>query len=135
VSAGRWLVLALATAGCAREPKDPHTDHDSATSGAVHDSGASSQEAGEAADSGTLPDDGDDGDAPDGEDVYYTICGGCHGVDAEGGAGPSLQGTALSVSEVTTIAMEGTGSMPAMLRDQPAEASAVAEWLVTRFGS
>lgn len=71
----------------------------------------------------------------DGEDVYYSVCGGCHGVDAEGGAGPSLQGTARSVAEITTIAMEGKGSMPAMLFGQPDEAEAVARWLVERFGS
>jgi mono/diheme cytochrome c family protein len=93
--------------------------------------GASCREPDASEDSGTA--DEDDG-SPDGEDVYYSVCGGCHGVDAEGGAGPSLQGTALSVAEITSIAMEGTGSMPAMLSGQPDEAEAVARWLVERFG-
>jgi mono/diheme cytochrome c family protein len=52
------------------------------------------------------------GSAQRGAEVYEANCATCHGVDAEGGAGPNLTRTSLSAAELESIVREGQGTMP-----------------------
>ena len=53
-------------------------------------------------------------------------CAGCHGASAEGGIGPALAGTSLSLAEFQAVVRQGPGSMPAYsaadLSDQAVQA-------------
>lgn len=55
-------------------------------------------------------------------------CAGCHGGNYEGGVGPALKGTALSVEEITDVLTNGKGTgMPGGL--VPGQEAAMAEWI------
>jgi cytochrome c551 len=57
------------------------------------------------------------GDAAAGQEVFSTVCTGCHlnnGQDA-GGVGPQLAGQGLDAEYVTMTVMNGRGAMPAGL--------------------
>jgi mono/diheme cytochrome c family protein len=45
-------------------------------------------------------------------DFYGAQCAACHGAGGEGGGGPSLQTSVLSVEEITTVIAEGAAGMP-----------------------
>ena len=82
---------------------------------------------------GSDGDDGSDGGEVSGETVYGSACSGCHGSDGGGVSGPPLQGTALSADQISTIAQDGQGGMPAILSGKPDEADAVAQYILDTF--
>jgi mono/diheme cytochrome c family protein len=47
-----------------------------------------------------------------GAELYVQLCVACHGADGEGGAGPPLAALGLSGEELSTLIVEGQGSMP-----------------------
>ena len=49
---------------------------------------------------------------PDGGAVYAANCAACHGASGEGGIGPSLQASTVSLSQMVSIVKNGVGSMP-----------------------
>ena len=49
----------------------------------------------------------------DGGAIYSAECASCHGASGEGGIGPSLQASTLSLSQIVAIVTDGQGSMPA----------------------
>ena len=55
------------------------------------------------------------GDATRGKQVFVVNCSGCHGMDADGGVGPSLHGTGLTAAGVEAIVAAGRGVMPSAL--------------------
>lgn len=55
------------------------------------------------------------GDAQRGEAVFKQMCGGCHGMNAQGGVGPRLAGAHLSVDAARAQIDDGGGIMPAHL--------------------
>jgi mono/diheme cytochrome c family protein len=44
--------------------------------------------------------------------LYMDNCAACHGPNGEGGIGPALAGTSLSLAEVSTVISNGAGIMP-----------------------
>ncbi len=44
--------------------------------------------------------------------VYAAYCAACHGASGEGGIGPSLQASTVSLSQMVSIVKNGVGSMP-----------------------
>ena len=67
--------------------------------------------------------------------VYDQLCAACHGAEGEGGAGPPLGGLVLTNDELTTLIIEGKGSMPGFAAELNAAAVAdLIDFLVERFG-
>jgi cytochrome c551 len=52
------------------------------------------------------------GDPQRGRFVFEANCSGCHGLDATGGAGPSLVDAGLTAVDVEAIVASGRGAMP-----------------------
>lgn len=52
------------------------------------------------------------GDAYRGETVYQQSCAGCHGANAEGGAGPKLAGATIELAAAKAQIENGSGAMP-----------------------
>jgi mono/diheme cytochrome c family protein len=55
------------------------------------------------------------GDAVRGQATFKQTCGGCHGMNAEGGVGPRLAGAQITVAAAKTQIDDGGGIMPAKL--------------------
>ena len=55
------------------------------------------------------------GDAVRGQAIFKQTCGGCHGMNAEGGVGPRLAGAQITVAAAKTQIDNGGGIMPAKL--------------------
>jgi mono/diheme cytochrome c family protein len=55
------------------------------------------------------------GDAQGGQAVFKQTCGGCHGLNAQGGVGPRLAGAQITVAAAKTQIDNGGGIMPAHL--------------------
>src|SRR4051812_42591403 len=55
------------------------------------------------------------GDAARGRTVFASTCAGCHGANAEGGAGPRLAGASLTAAQARTAIEGGRGIMTAGL--------------------
>ena len=55
------------------------------------------------------------GDATRGQAIFKETCGGCHGLNAEGGVGPKLAGAAITVATAKAQIDNGGGIMPAGL--------------------
>jgi cytochrome c551 len=55
------------------------------------------------------------GDAYRGESLFQKHCAACHGINAEGGVGPALAGSAISLAEAKATIETGRGVMPAGL--------------------
>ena len=94
------------------------------------DSGASTDAGGD--------DGGDDGggSTADGEALFSTSCGGCHGASGEGVSGPAMADAVegMSAAMVEDVIKNGTGGMPSIsLTDD--ETTAVATYVVDTFGS
>ncbi len=49
---------------------------------------------------------------PDGGAVYAANCAACHGASGEGGIGPSLRASTVSLAQMVSIVKNGVGSMP-----------------------
>lgn len=80
--------------------------------------------------------------ATDGEDLYRSICQGCHMPDAKGarGAGmfPALAGNPKLISAVypAYVVLNGLHGMPSFAADlDDAQIAAVANYVVTHFGN
>ena len=55
------------------------------------------------------------GDATRGQTIFKETCGGCHGMNAEGGVGPRLAGAKITTAEAQVQIDNGGGIMPAGL--------------------
>ena len=55
------------------------------------------------------------GDPTRGRQVFVVNCSGCHGMDAQGGIGPALEGSGLTASVVQAVVAGGRGVMPSGL--------------------
>ncbi len=55
------------------------------------------------------------GDVYRGQTVYERACAGCHGDSGQGGVGPALAGSGLTVTAVRAQVESGGGVMPAAL--------------------
>ena len=55
------------------------------------------------------------GDPQRGQAVFKQTCGGCHGMNAQGGVGPRLAGAHISVDTAKAQIDNGGGIMPARL--------------------
>jgi mono/diheme cytochrome c family protein len=55
------------------------------------------------------------GDAYRGQVVYSEKCAGCHGATGEGGVGPQLAGSPISLAAAQAQIENGGGTMPAQL--------------------
>ena len=55
------------------------------------------------------------GDSYRGQIVYSRACAGCHGDTGEGGAGPKLAGSPISLAAAQAQIENGGGTMPAQL--------------------
>ena len=55
------------------------------------------------------------GDAERGQAIFKQTCGGCHGVNAQGGVGPKLAGAQITAAAAKTQIDNGGGIMPARL--------------------
>ena len=55
------------------------------------------------------------GDSQRGQVIFRQTCGGCHGMNAEGGVGPRLAGTRLTIAAAKSQIDNGGGIMPARL--------------------
>jgi len=55
------------------------------------------------------------GDPERGQLIFKQTCGGCHGLQAEGGVGPRLAGAQLTIGEAKAQIDNGGGIMPAGL--------------------
>jgi cytochrome c550 len=55
------------------------------------------------------------GDAKRGQVIFRQTCGGCHGMNAEGGIGPRLAGAQITIAAAKTQIDNGGGIMPARL--------------------
>jgi cytochrome c550 len=55
------------------------------------------------------------GNAQRGQMIYRQRCGGCHGANAQGGVGPRLAGTQITLQKVRAQIENGGGIMPARL--------------------
>ena len=81
------------------------------------------------------------GGGPDGADLFANTpgspgtCAGCHGAMGNGGIGPDINGTGLSVADVTNAINTGPGIMPNNFpsRLTPAEIQAIAEYVAGGF--
>jgi cytochrome c550 len=64
------------------------------------------------------------------EEFYKQTCSGCHGVNYEGGVGPSLKGVGkrLSLDQIKDVIQHGRGNMPPGLVP-PEKADEMAKWL------
>ena len=47
-----------------------------------------------------------------GDAIYAAMCAGCHGTAGEGGLGPSLQTSQMSLEDLTAVIANGAGTMP-----------------------
>lgn len=79
-------------------------------------------------------DDGETSSVDAGEAVYNKSCVTCHAGNLEGVKSHSLAkiGATKSAEEIKEIAMNGQGGMPAVLKDNEADAEAVAKWLAEK---
>jgi mono/diheme cytochrome c family protein len=66
------------------------------------------------------------GDAYRGETIFSTTCAACHGKTGEGGIGPKLVGTGLSLAAVKAQIDNGGGAMPPNLVTGAREADVLA---------
>jgi mono/diheme cytochrome c family protein len=55
------------------------------------------------------------GDPQRGQAIFKQTCGGCHGMNAQGGVGPRLAGAHISVDTAKAQIDNGGGIMPARL--------------------
>ena len=55
------------------------------------------------------------GDPKRGQAIFKQTCGGCHGMNAQGGVGPRLAGAHISIDAAKTQIDNGGGIMPAGL--------------------
>jgi mono/diheme cytochrome c family protein len=74
------------------------------------------------------------GDAYRGRVVYSQSCAGCHGATGEGGIGPSLAGSRISLVAAQAQIENGGGTMPARLVTGRQQADVLA-YLATIFAS
>lgn len=65
-------------------------------------------------------------DATRGATIFANTCSGCHGAQAQGGAGPALAGNPIGVAGATTVIRQGRGGMPAGLVSGQDEADLLA---------
>ncbi|MCM3760663.1 c-type cytochrome [Alkalihalobacillus oceani] len=72
-----------------------------------------------------------DFDAEAARTSYEASCIGCHGGNLQGGAGPALAGTELSVEEIEDVILNGQGTMPAQNIPQE-DANNIAQWIKTQ---
>ncbi|MTH52452.1 cytochrome c [Bacillus mangrovi] len=63
------------------------------------------------------------------EEIYKGKCISCHGENYEGGAGPKLAGTSLSVDEIKEKIKNGGGGMPANLVPDEKKLEEMAKWV------
>ncbi len=124
----KWMMVVVPVAalflGTACGDKD---DGDSGTSEGAD--GADGGDGGDGADGG--------GDAAAGASVYTSSCSGCHGAEGEGVSAPAM-GTVVpgkSAADIAEIAMNGTGSMPAILSGNQTSADDVAAYCVETWGN
>jgi mono/diheme cytochrome c family protein len=61
------------------------------------------------------------GDAQRGQAIFKQTCGGCHGMNAQGGVGPRLAGAQITVAAAKAQIDNGGGIMPAHLVAGPRE--------------
>jgi mono/diheme cytochrome c family protein len=47
-----------------------------------------------------------------GDAIYAAMCAGCHGAGGEGGLGPSLQTSQMTLEDLTAVIANGAGTMP-----------------------
>jgi mono/diheme cytochrome c family protein len=73
------------------------------------------------------------GDAERGQIIFGQTCGGCHGMNAQGGIGPRLAGARITVAAAKTQIENGGGIMPAGLVTGSREDDVVA-YLATILG-
>jgi cytochrome c551 len=66
------------------------------------------------------------GDAQRGQAIFKQTCGGCHGVNAQGGVGPKLAGSQVTAAAAKTQIDNGGGIMPAHLVSGAREADVLA---------
>jgi len=103
------------------------------------DKDASTGDSGTSATTGDDDDDDDDTAGLDGAQLYADNCALCHGAAGEGAASAPddmatyLQG--LDQAAVESQIVNGGGSMPAITSVTAAEASAVATWVLSEWGS
>jgi mono/diheme cytochrome c family protein len=74
------------------------------------------------------------GDVYRGQVVYSRTCAGCHGATGEGGVGPKLAGSPISLVAAQAQIENGGGTMPAQLVSGRQEADVLA-YLATIFAS
>ena len=77
------------------------------------------------------------GDPDVGAEVYQTECGGCHGVEGEGGVGPAMADVTPihTDSELISIILYGVGdTMPAHEYMSDQEVADVLAWSRQEFG-
>ena len=55
------------------------------------------------------------GDAKRGQVIFKETCGGCHGMNAQGGIGPRLAGARITIAAAKARIDNGGGIMPAHL--------------------
>lgn len=55
------------------------------------------------------------GDSVRGQIIFRETCGGCHGMNAQGGVGPRLAGARITIATAKTQIDNGGGIMPAKL--------------------
>ncbi|ASN05207.1 cytochrome c550 [Virgibacillus necropolis] len=69
----------------------------------------------------------------DPEAIFQNTCVSCHGADLTGGVGPDLTqvGSRYSKEEIKDIIINGKGTMPAGLVQEP-QAEALAKWLAEK---
>ncbi|MGD6818131.1 cytochrome c550 [Metabacillus sp. 84] len=63
------------------------------------------------------------------EEIYKGKCISCHGENYEGGVGPKLAGTGLSVDEIKDKIKNGGGGMPPNLVPDEKKLDEVAKWV------
>ena len=74
------------------------------------------------------------GDADRGRVVYSQACAGCHGATGEGGVGPKLAGSRISLVAARSQIENGGGTMPAQLVTGRQQADVLA-YLATIFAA
>jgi mono/diheme cytochrome c family protein len=66
------------------------------------------------------------GNAYRGQIAYSQACAGCHGGTGEGGVGPKLAGSTISLAAAQAQIVNGGGTMPARLVSGPQQADVLA---------
>jgi mono/diheme cytochrome c family protein len=75
-----------------------------------------------------------DGDAVAGADVYDSNCATCHGINGEGGSGPSMSNVAnMSESAIVDVVLTGKESMPSFDTLEDQQIADLLEYIVTTY--